>query len=223
MLPPAKPFRVSHKSSDDLGVVAELDAAEERLRAAKILIEEEAQRADKEERHRIELQKELATLQATQSVETKLSKSKPEDIQDRSISLSPQAVTLRGKHWKVTVPLALLISSAPIIWSLVSDYMQMKRDFKTQTETYGAQAKRIEEINIFAHEVSRSNDDLREKVAQLSGYLAAILPKAGVKVPGAEPGATFVNLISDPLPIGEASKRQKPIVVHTPVPAPAPR
>lgn len=120
-------------------------------------------------------------------------------------------------------PSCLYFSRDSLIWTLISDYLQLKRDLKNQTETYGAQAKRIEEINNFAHEVAKSNEELREKVAELSGYLAGVLPKAGVKVPGAEPGAAFVNILDDPLPAGELKKRQKPIVVHTPVPAPAPR
>jgi hypothetical protein len=205
--PPATPFRVNHKSNDDLETVIALDAAEESLRAAKILVDAESQRADEEEKHRIELQKELATLRATQSIVTKVPEDKPEEIQNKPISLSPQAVTLRGKYWKVTVPVALLLSAVPLIWSLISDYMQMKRDFKTQTETYGAQAKRIEEINTFVREVARSNDDLREKVAQLSGYLAGIFPKASVKVPEAESRDTFMTLTSDPLPIGKSKKK----------------
>jgi hypothetical protein len=32
-----------------------------------------------------------------------------------------------------------------------------------------------------------------------------------------------VNVVSDPLPLGEMKKRGKPIVVRTPVPAPAPK
>jgi hypothetical protein len=76
---------------------------------------------------------------------------------------------------------------------------------------------------VYAHEVGNRNAELRETVAQLSGYIAGVLPKAGVKVPGAEPGATFVNVVSDPLPLGEMKKRQASITVRTPVPAPAPK
>ena len=216
--PPPRPYRPNSKSHDDLDAVAAIDAAEARLRAAKMLADDEAKRADEEEKQRVALQKELDTLRATQPVVAK-----PSEPPGKPISLSPQAVTLRGKHLKITIPLALIIAGAPLIWTLITDYLQLKRDFKTQTDTYGAQAKRIEEVNTFAHEVSKSNEDLREKVAELSGYLAAILPKAGVKVPGAEPGATFVDIVSDPLPIGEAKKRQRPIVVHNRVPAPSPR
>jgi hypothetical protein len=222
--PPPRPFKPSSKSHDDLDAVSALDEAEARLRAAKMLADDEARRADDEEKQKIELQKELDALRATQTIIIQTPEAKPEvKPPGNPISLSPQAVTLRGKHWKVTIPLALIIATTPLIWTLVSDYLQLRRDFKTQTDTYGAQAKRIEEVNTFAHEVAKSNEDLREKMAELSGYLAGILPKAGVKVPGAEPGATFVDIVSDPLPIGEAKKRQRPIVVHNPVPAPTPR
>ena len=235
MLPPTKlpprPFRPNTKSHDNLEAVAALDEAEARLRAAKMLADDEAQRADEEEKQKVALQIELNTLRTTQdflrttqdTLRANQTPATKEETQGKPISLSPQAVTLRGRHWKLTIPLALIIAGAPLIWTLVSDYMQLKRDFKTQTDTYGAQAKRIEEVNTFAHEVAKSNEDLREKVAELSGYLVGILPKAGVKVPGAEPGATFVDVVSDPLPIGEAKRRQKPITVRTPVPAPSPR
>jgi len=41
-----------------------------------------------------------------------------------------------------------------------------------------------------------------------------------VKVPGAEPGAISMEIVSDPLPMNE--KRQRPVNVHTRVPAPKP-
>jgi hypothetical protein len=226
---PPRPIRPNAKSHDDLSAVSALDAAEARLRAAMALAEEEANRADAEERKSIILQSELETLKAVPQPP------KPAPIvfptapavattpDGKPLSISPTGVTVRGKHWKFTIPLTLLISLIPLIWSLASDYMQMKRDFKAQTETFARITARVEEVNTYAHEVGRSNTELRETVAQLSGYLAGVLPKAGVKVPGAEPGATMINVVSDPLPLGEMKKRQKPITVRTPVPAPAPK
>ena len=98
----------------------------------------------------------------------------------------------------------------------------MKRDLKAQTESYSRISARVEEVNTYAHDVGNRNAELRETVAELSGYLAGVLPSAGVKVPGAGPGAAYVKVVSDPLTIGELKKRQAPITVHTPVPAPAP-
>lgn len=209
--PPRPPRRT--ESHDDLEAVVALDAAEARLRAAKLLADEEAKRADEIEERNQELERALATLKTVTTPETV---PKP----DKPISLGPQALTLRGSRWKVTIPIAALIAIGPLIWTLVSDYLELKRQVKTQTTSYEAINKRIDELETYAHEVGKSNAELRETVAQISGYLAGVLPKAGVKVP-AEPGAAFVNIESDPPPIGY--KKQKPIVVHTPVPAPAPK
>ena len=218
---PPKPMRPNAKSHDDLAAVSAIDAAEARLRAAMALAEEEANRADAEERKSIILSSELATLKAVKPpVPAAPVAVKPDG---KPLSISPNGVTIRGKHWKFTVPITLLIALIPLVWSLISDYTQMKRDFKTQTDTFARIEARIEEVNSYAHDVGKSNADLRETVAQISGYLSAILPKAGVKVPGAEPGAAYINVVSDPLSLVDMKKRQKPIIVRTPVPAPAPK
>ena len=93
--PPPRPFRPNSKSHDDLESVAALDAAEARLRAAKMLADDEADRADVEEEKRLALQKELDTLRATQPVVVKIPEEKPSGSPGKPISLSPQAVTLR--------------------------------------------------------------------------------------------------------------------------------
>jgi hypothetical protein len=213
-------MRSNTKSHDDLSAVSALDAAEARARAALHLANEEAKRADTEERKSIILSSELATMKAVPSPIPIVPATTPDG---KPLSISPTGVTVRGKHWKFTIPLTLILSLFPLIFTLASDYMQMKRDFKAQTETFARITARVEEVNTYAHDVDKSNTELRETVAQLSGYLAGVLPKAGVKVPGAEPGATYINVVSDPLPIGEMKKRQKPITVRTPVPAPAPK
>lgn len=217
---PPRPMRSNIKSHDDLSAVSALDAAEARARAALHLANEEAKRADTEERKSIILSSELATMKAVPSPIPIAPVTTPDG---KPLSISPTGVTVRGKHWKFTIPLTLILSLFPLIFTLASDYMQMKRDFKAQTETFARITARVEEVNTYAHDVDKSNTELRETVAQLSGYLAGVLPKAGVKVPGAEPGATYINVVSDPLPSGEMKKRQKPITVRTPVPAPAPR
>jgi hypothetical protein len=221
---PPRPIKPNSKSYDDLAAVSAMDAAEARLRAAMHLAEDEAKRANEEERKNEELRSVLDTMtmkavqppapiQVTASIIPAAPDGKP-------ISVSPQALTFRGKHWKFTIPFTLIISLLPLIWALVSDYMQMKRDFKTQTDTFARITARVEEVNAYAHDVGKSNYELRETVAQLSGYLSGVLPKAGVKVPAVEPGAAYINVVSDPLPLAEMKKRQKSIIVHTPVPAP---
>ena len=220
MVLPPRP-RSSSQSHDDLSAVSALDAAEARLRAAMNLANEEAKRADEEEKRNKELLSTLDTMKAVQPIQ--VTASIIPAAPTNPISISPQALTLRGKHWKFTVPFTLILTMIPLIWALISDYTQMKRDFKTQTDTFGRLSARVEEVNTYAHEVARSNEDLREKMAEMSGFIAGVLPKAGVKVPGTEPGGTYINVVSDPLPLGEMKKRQKPIIVRTPVPAPAPR
>jgi hypothetical protein len=224
MTPPLPPRinRPRTKSYDDLPAVSALEAAEARLRAAMKLAEDEAKRADEEERKSIILRSELETLKATPT-EAKATPTEAVVGTEKPLSISPKGVTVRGKYWKFTIPITLLLSLFPLIWTGVSDYMQLKRDLKTQTEMFSRVVTRVEEVNTYAHEVGNRNAELRETVAELSGYLAGVLPKAGVKVPGAEPGASYVHIVSDPLPVGEMKKRQKPITVRTPVPAPAPR
>lgn len=208
-VPPRKPRRT--ESHDDLTAVAVLDAAESRARAAMLLAEDEARRADA-------LQEELATLRATQVPLTQVSPPLPPE---KTISVSPQALTLRGHHWKIAIPFTLVLALGPLIWTGVSDYLELKSQLKKQTEAFVAAQARFETIEQKITEVSKSVSALRETVAELSGYLAGVLPKAGVKVPGTEPGAIPMTIISDPLPAG--SKRQVSVTTHTLVPAPKPR
>lgn len=210
MNPPRPPKPSLNRSHDDLSAVAELDAAEKRARAALRLAESEATRA-------AELEEELNTLRAQDPVP--LPKAAPTG--EKVISVSPEKVTLRGRRWKIVIPTALLIGLGPLVWSGVSNYLETKRQLRKVLDTFGEQAKRIEEVDHHVAEVSKSNAELRETVAQLSGYLAGVLPKAGVRVPGAQPGATPIEVVSDPLPLGD--KRPRPVNVRTLVPAPAPR
>ena len=215
---PPRP-RSSSQSHDDLSAVSALDAAEARLRAAMNLANEEAKRADEEEKRNKELISALDTMKAVQPIQ--VTASIIPAAPTNPISISPQALTLRGKHWKFTIPFTLILSLLPLIWALVSDYTQMKRDFKTQTDTFGRLSARVEEVNTFAHEVSKSNEDLREKVASLSGYLAAVFPMTGIKVK-AENGATYMNVETEQTQTSH-TKKTKPIVVKTLMPAPSPK
>lgn len=193
--------------------VAVLDAAESRARAAMLLAEDEAQRADS-------LQEELDTLRATQVSVVHVPPPQPQPV-EKSISVSPQALTFRGRHWKIAIPFTLVLALGPLIWALAADYIEMKSQLKKQTEAFNAAEKRFDSVEQKITEVSKSVSALRETVAELSGYLAGVLPKAGVKVPGTEPGAIPMTIIADPLPAG--SKRQAAVNTHTLVPAPKPR
>jgi hypothetical protein len=209
MNPPRPPKPSSNRSHDDLSAVAELDAAEERARAALRLAESEATRV-------AELEAVLDTLRAQDPP-----KQKPAPAEDKVLSVSPERVTFHGRRWKIIIPTALFIALGPLTWDVVTDYLETKRQLRKMLDTFGEQAKRIEEVDHHVAEVSKSNAELRETVAQLSGYLAGVLPKAGVRVPGAQPGATPIDVVSDPLPVGD--KRPRPVNVRTLVPAPAPR
>lgn len=116
------------------------------------------------------------------------------------------------------IPFTLIVAAVPLIWALVNDWQEMKRQYKEMKDTYAEMQKRTDGLEQRLADVTRSNNDLRETVAKLSGYVAAALPNAGVKVPGAEPGAIAVSVQADPLPRG--AKRQTPVTTHTLVPAP---
>lgn len=202
---PKPPLLRRTQSSDDLKAVSSQDAAEARARAALRQLEEEQARADA-------LEAELAQARAT--VPTP-----PAPPVHNAISVSPDAVTLRRGGKKYVIPFALLVTVTPFIWTGVMDYMELKRAAKEQRDTFASTTARIDTLEQKLAEQARDNASLRETVAQLSGYLAGVLPKAGVTVPGAEPGASRMAVVSDPLPLG--AKRQTPVHVRTPVPAPA--
>lgn len=192
-----------------------LDAAESRARAALVLADEEAKRNE-------ELEKELQRLKADRIELLRQPAFPPAVIEavpeGKPISVSPQGLTFRGRHWKIAVPFTLIVGAVPLIWALYADWQEMKRQYKEMKDTYAEMQKRTDSLEQKLTDVVRSNNDLRETVAKLSGYITAALPNAGVKVPGAEPGAIPVAIQTDPLPRG--AKRQTPVNTHTLVPAP---
>lgn len=200
------------KSYDDLQAVSKQDAAESRARAALRQLEEEQARADA-------LEQELAMVRsAGHAVAPAVA---PSTTSDNAISVSPTAVTVRRNGKKFVIPFALFMTLGPLLWTAITDYMELKRSTKEQKATFASTTARIDTLEQKLAEQARENVELRETVAQLSGYLAGVLPKAGVTVPGAAPGASKVSIVSDPLPLG--AKRVTPVNVRTPVPAPAPR
>lgn len=112
---PPRLVRPEGKSNDDLPAINVLDEAEARLREAKRLADEEAKRADEEVKQKLELQKELDTLRATQPMAVvRLPEGKPDGLGNgKPLSLSPQAVTFRGRYWKVTIPVAFILAGIP--------------------------------------------------------------------------------------------------------------
>lgn len=201
---PKPPLLRRTRSYDDLKAVSDQDAAESRARAALRQLEEEQARTEA-------LEAELE--------QTRAAAAQPPTPTHNTISVSPEAVTLRRNGKKLVIPFALLMAVAPLVWTLVVDYMELKRAAKEQKDTFASTTARIDTLEQKLAEQARDGAALRETVAQLSGYLAGVLPKAGVTVPGAEPGASRMVVVSDPLPLGV--KRQAPVHVRTPVPAPA--
>lgn len=213
-IPPRKP-PLRSKSSDDLGSVSLLDAAESRARAAMALVDEESRRNEELENELSQLRAERAEMLRPAAFPPPIVEATPEG---KPISVSPQGLTFRGHRWKIVIPFTLIVGAAPLIWALVTDWMEMKRQYKEMKDTYAEMQKRTDTLEQKLSDVAQSTSELRETVAKLSGYIAAALPNAGVKVPGAEPGAIAVSIQADPLPRG--AKRQASIVTHTLVPAP---
>lgn len=201
------PYPRRTQSHDDLQAVSALDAAEARAKAALRLAEEAENRAS-------EFQTQLEHSRLSAEVHYQLA----HQAAQKPASEAPAALVVRGKGWKFAVPLTLIVSIAPLLWVGVMDYMAMKRDAKEQKDTFASTTKRIDDLEGKLSEQTREVVSLRETVAQLSGYLAGVLPQAGVKVPASGPGAARVKVEADPLPIG-AKKRQQ-VNVRTPVPAP---
>jgi ATP-dependent Clp protease ATP-binding subunit ClpA len=199
-----------------LEAVSLLDAAESRAQAAMRLAEEESRRSE-------ELENELNELRAAKQLRQQPA-FPPQIVEvtpaEKPLSVSPQNITVRGKQWKIAIPISVVATAIPLVWTLINDWQEMKRQYKEMKDTYAEMQKRTDSLEQRISDVSRSNNDLREVVAKLSGYVAAALPNAGVKVPGAEIGAIPVPIQADPLPRG--AKRQTPVVTHTLVPAPKP-
>lgn len=206
------------QSSDDLKAVSFQDAAESRARAALRLVEEERQRADDAEARAQDLEAALVRARAAHAA---AAQDHVVAAQDHAVTVTADALTVQRSGRKFVIPFALISVLAPLIWAGVTDYVEMKRQAKEMKDTFASTTQRIDKLEQKLSEQAMGNAELRETVAQLSGYLAGVLPKAGLMVPGALPGAAAVNVVSDPLPIG--AKRMTPVKVRTAVPAPAPR
>ena len=180
------------------------------------LIGAEAARADEAERRAEELAEELERSKATHVV---AARDHAVAAQDHAVTLTADALTVQRKGRKFVIPFALITTLAPLLWAGISDYVEMKRQAKEMKDTFASTTLRIDKLEQKLAEQSRENSSLRETVAQLAGYLAGVLPKAGVTVPGLTTGAQPSTVVSDPLPLGTRKRLQ--VNVRTPVPAPS--
>ena len=199
-----------------MSAVSLQDAAESRARAALRLAEDERQRADAAEARATELE---GALGRARSAHIAAEQDHVVATQDHAITVTADALTVRRKGRKFVIPFALVSILAPLLWAGVMDYVEVKRQAREMKATFASTTERIDKLEQKLAEQAREHVALRETVAQLSGYLAGVLPKAGVTVPGLAPGATRVDVVSDPLQIG--ARRPTPVNVRTQVPAPS--
>lgn len=171
------------------------------------LMAEEQRRADDAERQ-LELQRQLNTAM--------VSVMKSEKIP----SVAP-GLTVHGKGWKFVIPVSLIAAISPFVGAFTNDYLELRRQVKVLTEYVSKYEQRFEKVDKEIRDVNADKAVLRETLARQSGYIAGVLPKAGVSVPGSEPGAVVVDVISDPLPPG--TKPRAKVNVRTLVPAPPPK
>lgn len=217
MGPPVPPPKRAF-SSDNLTAVSLQDAAESRARAALRIADDERQRADDAEERAAELESALARVK---SAHVAAEQDRAVSAQEHGVTVTADALTVQRSGRKFVIPFTLVSILAPLIWTGVADYLEMKRQAKEQKDTFASTTLRIDKLEQKLAEQARESASLRETVAQLSGYLAGVLPKAGVTVPGLAPGAIPVNVVSDPLPLG--TRRPTPVNVRTQVPAPSTR
>lgn len=189
-----------------------------RARAALRLADDERQRADEAEARAATLAEALGRAQSSHIA---AERDHVVAAQDHAITVTADALTVQRKGRKFVIPFALVSVLAPLLWTGAMDYVEVKRQAKEMKATFASTTERIDKLEQKLAEQARDETALRETVAQLSGYLAGVLPKAGVTVPGLAPGAIPVNVVSDPLPIG--ARRPTPVNVRTQVPAPSAR
>lgn len=212
----APPPRPKQESRDDLRQVSQLEAAEERARAALRLVEqadkEKAELArqleERDKAHAAELQRQLdAAMKVAQPVPTAVSVPTPTPSQ------RPGILTVQAKGVKVGIPLALLTPALAIGWAAYQNYTSFVRQIADANRTIAGYEKRFEAQDKQISEVRAEQTQLRETQAAQAGWITGVMPKAGVNVPG-----TGLEVKSDPLPPG--ARRQTPVNVRTPVPTP---
>lgn len=142
----------------------------------------------------------------------------PATVVDTKSMHSGSHVQLVFSNRRFVIPFAVIMAVAPVAWSCikyVTDTLQELKSLNTAVSGYEkSQELMSQRLDKLVEDMATS----KNTQARQAGYLDAVLPMAGVTVPGAEPGAIQVNIARDPDPVG--TKKRPKIVTHTFVPAP---
>lgn len=217
---PKPPFTPA-SSRDDLKQLQALDAAESRARAALALQKEADTRADEAAAEVARAKEHNAVLE--EQLRLALRAPKPVVITETDThtkSVSPVGISLGGKNWKVALPLTALLAIAPFLWTVVQKAIAIEQQLSDLNKIVAGYADSQDARDDTIAKLQGEVVTLRITQAKQSGYLAKVLPLAGVSVPGAELGAIDVDIDRDSEPLG--TKHRPKIVTHTRVPAPAP-
>jgi hypothetical protein len=164
--------RSRSKSYDDLATVSLLDAADRRAQDAMRLVEKEAKR-----REELEAKLSQVVLPKTHPI------SNAENTPEKPISVSPQGLTVRGSHWKIMIPFTFVVAAIPLIWTLVLDYQELHSQIKLQRNLCTELQQKVDSLEKSIAETNKYNNETREAVAKLSGYIAAIPPSTKTVTP----------------------------------------
>jgi hypothetical protein len=208
--PLVAPQRARQKSHDDLSGLQADDAKEAALRAAAAALEREraATRAEAVARAQAEAERDR---NAAEVGRLSVVAASPPDS---------KTVHAQGKNWKVALPIGAIVALIAPVTAMVQSCNAREQAYVALTATvagYEASSKKRED-ELKTQELRIT--ELTNTVARLSGFLAGAFPKLGLQVT-AEPGATTVEVRSEPLPASAAKRPQ--VKVTTPVPAPKPR
>lgn len=200
------------RGADDLESLRAIDAAESRAKAAMSLAHAAEHRADIAEQ-----KAEMAALRYDEGLLQRAADA-PSSMKDRK-SMRP-GLHIAGRGWKLGVPFTALVAAVPLLWALVQQGLALEEQVKDLNKAVAGFQASVDATNKMVSDNTKDISGLHTTVALTSGYLARVLPMAGVSVPGAELGALPVDIDRDPAPLGVTQKPR--VVTHTRVPAPAP-
>jgi hypothetical protein len=207
------------QSSDDLTALMASDAAESRARATLKLLQDEQAAREEAETARADLVRRNAALEKELEQQLKKVAAAPVTPAD-SKSMRPGMIRVTGKDWKIAVPLTLVLAIGAPAWAGIKHIMAAEQELRDLNKAVAGFQKREEEQDKKFTDLAKEITDNKNTMARISGYLAGVLPMAGVSVPGAEEGAIQVDIKRDRDPAGMA--RRPKVVTHTRIPAPAP-
>jgi hypothetical protein len=138
----------------------------------------------------------------------------------RAIAAEPKTIRARGRGWAIAIPVGLLTALAAPVAASVQHFVALEREVAATRAIVSGYQESLAKIEQAQASQQRDTQALSQSVARLSGYLAGVLPKAGLRVE-AEAGAADVPIESDPVPLAMAGRPS--VRVRTPIPAPAPR